>query len=141
MLKNNLLESYEDFIKLKESNEVLPSYDEQDESPRASIRQEDWQSKDTLQQIDESKDLTDKSILYAYGRLFFIDTKDRDKKIIELLEKGLADLKERPEYFEQFNSSNGWGMYEHFVPFVEKYLEACKEYPDAIIEVSREPCR
>jgi hypothetical protein len=50
MNKNDLLESYDDFKKLKESNEVLPSYDEQDEAPRASIRQEDWQSKDTLQQ-------------------------------------------------------------------------------------------
>mgnify|MGYP000988202751 CR=1 FL=1 len=59
------------------------------------------------------------------------------KDIIPLLEKGLSDLKTRPEYFEKFNSPNGWGMYEHFVPFVEKYLEACKEYPDAIIEVSR----
>lgn len=59
------------------------------------------------------------------------------KDIIPLLEKGLSDLKTRPEYFEKFNSPNGWGMYEHFVSFVEKYLEACKEYPDAIIEVSR----
>jgi hypothetical protein len=59
------------------------------------------------------------------------------KDIIPILEKGLADLKARPKYFEQFNSSNGWGMYEHFVPFVEKYLEACKEYPDAIVGVSR----
>ena len=59
------------------------------------------------------------------------------KDIIPLLEKGLADLKARPEHFEKFNSPNGWGMYEHFVPFVEKYLEACKEYPDAIIRVSR----
>lgn len=59
------------------------------------------------------------------------------KDIIPLLEKGLSDLKTRPEYFEKFNSPNGWGMYEHFVPFVEKYLEACKKYPDAIIEVSR----
>lgn len=58
-------------------------------------------------------------------------------EISELLEKGLADLKERPEYFKKFDSPNGWGMYEHFVPFVEKYLEACKEYPDAIVEVSR----
>jgi hypothetical protein len=57
--------------------------------------------------------------------------------IAPILEKGLADLKARPEYFEQFNSSNGWGMYEHFVPFVEKYLEACKEYPKSIIGVSR----
>lgn len=59
------------------------------------------------------------------------------KDIIPLLERGLTDLKSRPEYFEKFNSPNGWGVYEHFVPFVEKYLEACKEYPEAVIEVSR----
>jgi hypothetical protein len=59
------------------------------------------------------------------------------KDIIEIVEKGLADLKARPKYFEQFNNPNGWGMYEHFVPFVAKYLEALKEYPEAKIEVSR----
>lgn len=57
--------------------------------------------------------------------------------IIPLLEKGLADLKARPEHYKQFNAENGWGLYKHFVPFVEQYLEACKEYPDALIEVSR----
>ena len=63
--------------------------------------------------------------------------KTKASEIVELLEKGLTDLKSRPEYFEQFNSPNGWGMYEHFVPFVEKYLEACKEYPETDIYVSR----
>ena len=57
--------------------------------------------------------------------------------IIPLLEKGLEDLKARPEYFKQFNSPNGWGVYENFVPWVEKYLAACKENPDAEIQVSR----
>jgi hypothetical protein len=63
--------------------------------------------------------------------------KTKANELIELLEKGLADLKARPEYFETFNASNGWGLYKHFVPFVEKYLEACKEYPNAEISVSR----
>lgn len=58
-------------------------------------------------------------------------------EISELLEKGLSDLKARPEYFQKFNSPNGWGVYDNFVSFVEEYLKACKEYPDAIIEVSR----
>lgn len=61
----------------------------------------------------------------------------RAKDIIPYLEKGLADLKARQTYYERFNSPNGWGMYEHFVPFVEGYLNACKQYPDAIVEVSR----
>jgi len=59
------------------------------------------------------------------------------KDVIKVLEKGLKDLKKRPEYFEKFNSENGWGMYEHFVPFVEEVLEACKKYPNAKIYISR----
>ena len=58
-------------------------------------------------------------------------------ELIEPLERGLTLLKERPEHFEQFNSPNGWGLYENFVPFVEAYLEACLENPDAVISVSR----
>ena len=74
---------------------------------------------------------------YALDNQFEADHVTKAEEIIPLLEKGLADLKSRPEYFKKFNSPNGWGMYEHFVPFVENYLEACKEYPNAIIEVSR----
>lgn len=70
---------------------------------------------------------------YKFEKSVVIHAKD----IIDVLEKGLKKLKSKPVYFEKFNSENGWGMYEHFVPFVEKYLEACKENPEAIIEVSR----
>lgn len=59
------------------------------------------------------------------------------KDIIEIVEKGLADLKARPEYFEKFNSSNRWGTYEDFVPFVSDYLNALKENLDSEIHVSR----
>lgn len=59
------------------------------------------------------------------------------KDIIEIVEKGLTDLKSGPEYFEKFNSPNGWGTYDHFLLFVSEYLEALKEYPDAEIQVSR----
>lgn len=74
-----------------------------------------------------------------YEALWRPEELDKTKagEIVDLLETGLADLKARPEYFQKFDSPNGWGMYEHFVPFVEKYLGACKEYPDAVIEVSR----
>lgn len=58
-------------------------------------------------------------------------------QLIEPLREGLALLKSDPEKFEQYNSSNGWGLYEHFVPFVEKYLAACEEHPDADVKVSR----
>jgi len=59
------------------------------------------------------------------------------EEIIDTLELGLNDLKKKPNYYEQFNSPNGWGLYKHFVPFVENYLNACKEYPKAKIEISK----
>lgn len=59
------------------------------------------------------------------------------REIIPFLEKGLKDLKARPKFFKKLDSPNGWGIYKYFVPFVEEYLNACKKYPDAIVEVSR----
>ena len=55
--------------------------------------------------------------------------------IIEPLREGLRKLKENPEHFKQFDSPNGWGTYEHFVPFVEEILKSCIIFPDAEIEV------
>ena len=46
-------------------------------------------------------------------------------------------LRETPALFEQYNASNGWGLYEHLVPFVAQYLAACQENPDAEVSVSR----
>lgn len=59
------------------------------------------------------------------------------RDLIAPLNTGLELLRMAPEHFEQFNATNGWGMYKHFVPFVEKYLQACLENPDAMVEVSR----
>lgn len=58
-------------------------------------------------------------------------------QLIEPLTRGLALLKSDPKRFEAFNAPNGWGLYEHFVPFVEGYLNACRENPDADVYVSR----
>lgn len=58
-------------------------------------------------------------------------------QLIEVLEKGLLDLIRKPTYYMQFDASNGWGTYNDFIPFVAKYLEALRKYPDAEIEVSR----
>jgi hypothetical protein len=63
--------------------------------------------------------------------------KIKAKEIIPVIEKGLLRLRINPESWQQYNSSNGWGMYSHFVPFVEKYLAECKKYPNAIVETSR----
>jgi hypothetical protein len=59
------------------------------------------------------------------------------RDIIAPLEVGIVTLKNDPDLFKQYDSDNGWGTYEQFVPFVEEYLAACKRWPDAKIEVSR----
>ena len=59
------------------------------------------------------------------------------KELIDKLEKGLAELKAKPEHYKKFDSPNGWGLYVNFVPFVEEYLNACKEYPEAEVSVWR----
>lgn len=58
-------------------------------------------------------------------------------QMIAPLEAGLKLLKDDPERFKQFDSPNGWGLYVHFVPFVEEVLGACKDYPQAVVRVSR----
>ena len=58
-------------------------------------------------------------------------------QLIEPLRKGIALMKSDPARFEKFNAENGWGLYENFLPWLEKYLEACEANPDAEISVSR----
>ena len=63
--------------------------------------------------------------------------KSKAKDIIEILKEGLRKLKEKPEYFKQFDSPNKWGVYSNLVEFVKDYIHACECYPEAIIEISR----
>lgn len=58
-------------------------------------------------------------------------------ELIEPLIRGLRRLKASPEKYKAYDSPNGYGRYIHFVPFVEAYLQACAENPDADVEVSR----
>lgn len=57
--------------------------------------------------------------------------------LISPLENAIAWMKSDPKFFKQFDSPNGWGTYDQFLPWLERYLEACIKYPDAIVEVSR----
>jgi len=58
-------------------------------------------------------------------------------QIIEPLSAGLAQLVAHKRLFEKFNSPNGWGLWEHLVLFCADYLQACRDHPDALVEVSR----
>jgi len=58
-------------------------------------------------------------------------------ELIEPLIMGLRKMKSDPEIFKVFNPSNGWGNYEGLVSFVEEYLNACKQFPEAEVSVWR----
>jgi len=58
------------------------------------------------------------------------------KDLIEPLTDGLALLRANEAFFRRFDAPNGWGVYDHFVPFVAKYLDACVNNPDAEVRAS-----
>ena len=59
------------------------------------------------------------------------------EQLIEPLERGLSFLQSDPERFRQFDAPNGWGRYENLVTFVQNYLTACRENPDADVSAYR----
>jgi hypothetical protein len=58
-------------------------------------------------------------------------------QLIEPLRKAITEMKADPERFKKYNAKNGWGAYDRFVPWLEEYLAACEEDPDASVRVSR----
>jgi len=58
-------------------------------------------------------------------------------QLIDPLEKALVDMYAYPAKYTPFSAENGWGTYRQFLPWLEQLLEACKEHPEAEIEVSR----
>jgi hypothetical protein len=58
-------------------------------------------------------------------------------QLIEPLRVGLNLMRNQPGRFMALNPPNGWGTYHHFVPWLEAYLEACIQHPDAEVSVNR----
>lgn len=58
-------------------------------------------------------------------------------QLIPILRTGIAELKENSDKYKLFDAPNGWGTYEQFVLWLEEYLSACVENPDALVRVDR----
>ncbi|MGW8324137.1 MAG: hypothetical protein ACWGNI_00445 [Desulfobacterales bacterium] len=58
------------------------------------------------------------------------------KDLIEPLTSGINKMELDIGYYSKFNAPNNWGTYSNFLPWLRKLLDACKENPNSIIEVS-----
>jgi hypothetical protein len=59
------------------------------------------------------------------------------RDISEWLDQAFNILLSEPNFYKTFNPENGWGSYDDLVQFVYKYRNACWDYPDAELRVSR----
>lgn len=59
------------------------------------------------------------------------------KDIIEGLETGYLDMKNRPAHYSQFNSDNGWGTYPDALDFLKRVISDCYEFPESTIYISK----
>ena len=50
---------------------------------------------------------------------------------------GVEYMRANREACEKHNAPNGWGLYEHALPWLERLAEACRKYPRATVRVSR----
>lgn len=58
-------------------------------------------------------------------------------QLIDPLSAGLKLLLSDRPRFEALNPENGWGDYDGLVSFVDEYMRACMEHPDAEVSVWR----
>ena len=56
--------------------------------------------------------------------------------LIDRLTVSLDCLVRHPDFFKKFNPKQQWGDYEYLVSFVEDYLQACIENPEATIHTA-----
>jgi len=59
------------------------------------------------------------------------------RDLIDPINRGIAEMKSDPERFRKFDSENGWGTYDDFLPWLEELLQGCKDHPNARVRVCR----
>lgn len=62
---------------------------------------------------------------------------ERAEQLVEPLREGFLRLASGRDHFERFSPPNGWGDYHGLLRFTAAYLDACEQWPDAKVRVSR----
>ena len=58
-------------------------------------------------------------------------------QLIDPLIEAIKVMAYLPDLFRKFDSSNGWGSYDHFLRWLLRLLEACVENREATIRINR----
>jgi len=59
------------------------------------------------------------------------------RQLVEILQRGLEWLREHEAEARKLEPPNRWGTYEDFIPWIERYRDACIANPKAEVRVSR----
>lgn len=62
---------------------------------------------------------------------------ERAEQLIYHLRMAIDSMKRDKSKYIKLNAKNGWGTYDVFVPWLERYLSACEEYPNALVTADR----
>lgn len=57
-------------------------------------------------------------------------------RLIGPLTDAISVMRADPERFKIYNPENNWGDYDGFVAWLDRYLDACKEHKNAVVETS-----
>lgn len=72
-----------------------------------------------------------------YGLLWNPREGQKAKEMIAPLRRAIKEMERDPERFKKHNAENGWGTYDIFVPGLNELLEACMQFPEAEIRISK----
>lgn len=59
------------------------------------------------------------------------------KDLIPYLVKGLQELADNYDTYQQYNPVNGWGNYANLISLIARYHIACIRFPDATIHICK----
>lgn len=71
-----------------------------------------------------------------YDALYMSEGKTASN-VLPKLKSALIDMKARPEFYKQFDSPNGWGLYVNAVPWLEDLIAGLEISPKAKIHVDK----
>ena len=57
--------------------------------------------------------------------------------VLPILKAGIDYFVANKDSLEKLNPSNGWGSYETALTYLIEVRDACEEYPDSIIRISK----